>query len=80
MSNTLINELLRFVGKIQKYLIHKKLLNKSYLQGMRRCSESEGISYQTSIMKIKKLLLRRKFKNKESLSENLKVLGLKAKN
>ena len=64
MSNTHINELLRFVGKIQKYLIHKKLLKKSELQGMQGCSESEMISYQTPILRMKKLLLRRKFQNK----------------
>ena len=57
----------------------KKLLKKLYLQAMQGCSELEGISYQTSILRIKKLLLRRKLK-KNLLSENLKVLGLKAKN
>ena len=36
-----------------------------YMQGMWGWSESEGISYQTPILRIKKLLLRRKFKNKK---------------
>ena len=48
---------------------------------MRECSESEGISYQTPILRVNKLLLRRKFENnKKLLSENLRMLGLKAKN
>ena len=40
------------------------------------CSESEGISYQTPILK--KLLGNSKMK--KILSENLKVWGIKAKN
>ena len=36
-----------------------------YMQGMWGWSKSEGISYQTPILRIKKLLLRRKFKNKK---------------
>ena len=47
---------------------------------MQGWSESEGISYQTPILRIKKMLLRSKFKNRKLLSENLKVLGIKAKN
>ena len=56
LSNTIKNALLRFVRKYKRwfklqYLIHRKWMKKSYLQGMRGWSESEGISYQTPILR-----------------------------
>ena len=45
-----------------------------YLQGMQRLSKSEGISYQTLILKIMKLLSRQKSKNLKCLGEDLTVI------
>ena len=58
----------------------KKLLKKFHLQGMQGCSELEVISYQTSILRIKKLLLRRKFKNKDVKVKIWKFKGSKPEN
>ena len=52
------------------YLIHRKLMKKSYLQGMQGWRESEGISYQTPILCIKCCFWEGNSKLKKWLSEN----------
>ena len=46
-------------------------IKKIYMQGIWGWSESEGISYQTPILRMKKLHLKRKFKIKKILSQKL---------
>ena len=47
---------------------------------MRGWSMSEGISYHTQLLRIKKVAFEKEIKKLKLLSQNLKVLGIKAKN